>query len=146
MLSSSRMAGIFYQGCKRQQSNAILINRGNGYLTRNQVFGLMTPMEGDQQGLLKGRWNQSKHHKNRCICGAILSVQKTACKHLGVQLETYDDNKEAKSVCVYVHVMQGDSKEDTGMHMTATDRLDRADEVQSIISGLQFFRHFCVPR
>ena len=51
----------------------------------------------------------------------------------------YDDNKEAKSVCMYVHVIQGDSKEDMGMHMTATDRLDRADEVQSIIYGLQFY-------
>jgi len=35
--------------------------------------------------------------------------------------------------------MQVNSMKDTGMHMTATDRLDRADEVQSIINGLQFY-------
>ena len=31
----------------------VVIISGNSYLTENQVLGLMTPTEGDQQGLFK---------------------------------------------------------------------------------------------
>ena len=44
------------------RSDTILLSLGNDYPTRNQVFGLMMLMEGDQQGQLKGRWNSDKHH------------------------------------------------------------------------------------
>ena len=46
--------------CRR--SDTILLSPGNNYLARNQVFGLMMPTEGDQQGQLKGRWNLDRHH------------------------------------------------------------------------------------
>ena len=44
------------------------------------------PMESRQSSLEVGIYND------------ILCVRKMACKRLGIQLETYDGNKEAKSV------------------------------------------------
>ena len=40
---------------------------------------------------------------------------------------------------IYVHAIQGNSKKDMGIHMTTTDRLDKPNEAQSIIYGLQFY-------
>ena len=88
------------------------------------------------------------------IYNAILYVRKTACKRLGIQLETYDGNKEAKSVkCIRVYHAWG-FQEGYG-YTSAVDRLDGADKVQSIIyeplviksilgSILQFYWHFCM--
>ena len=81
-------------------------------------------------------------------------MQKTACKHLGIQLETYDGNKEAKSVkCIRACHAWG-FQEGYG-YTSVVDRLDGADKVQSIIyeplviksilgSILQFYWHFCM--
>ena len=53
-------------------------------------------------------------------------MQKKVCKRLGVQLELYDDNEKANLLSVYVHAIQGNSKKDMGIHITAIDRLDKA--------------------
>ena len=66
------------------------------------------------------------------IYNAILCVRKMAYKRLGIQLETYDGNKEAKSVkCVRACHAWG-FQEGYG-YTSAVDRLDRVDKVQSII-------------
>ena len=66
------------------------------------------------------------------IYNAILCVWKTACKRLGIQLETYDGNKEAKSVkCIRACHAWG-FQERYG-YTSVVDRLDGADKVQSII-------------
>ena len=55
-----------------------------------------------------------------------------AYKRLGIQLETYDGNKEAKSVkCVRACHAWG-FQEGYG-YTSVVDHLDRADKVQSII-------------
>ena len=88
------------------------------------------------------------------IYNAILYVRKTACKRLGIQLETYDGNKEAKSIkCVRACHAWG--FQERYEYTSAVDWLDGADKVQSIIyeplviesilgSILQFYWHFCV--
>ena len=88
------------------------------------------------------------------IYDAILCVRKTACKRLGIQLEMYDGNKEAKSVkCIRACHAWG--FQEGYWYTSKVDRLDGADKVQSIIyeplviksilgSILQFYWHFCV--
>ena len=86
------------------------------------------------------------------IYDVILCVWKMG--RLEIQLETYDGNKEAKSVkCVRACHAWG-FQEGYG-YMFIVDRLDGADKVQSIIyeplviksilgSILQFYWHFCM--
>ena len=62
------------------------------------------------------------------IYNAILCVWKTACKRLGIQLETYDGNKEAKSVkCV--HACHAWGFQEGYEYTSAVDRLDGTDKV-----------------
>ena len=49
----SRLARIFYYILYVIKAVDVVISSGNTYLTENQVFRLMTPTEGDQQGLFK---------------------------------------------------------------------------------------------
>ena len=73
------------------------------------------PMESRQTSLEVGVYN------------AILYVWKTACKRLGIQLEAYDGNKEAKSVkCVRACHAWG--FQEYG-YTSALDRLDGANKV-----------------
>ena len=131
----------------------VVISSGNSHLTKNQVFRPMTPTEGDQQGLFKADGIQTIIIRS-CTYNAILCMQKTACKHLGIQLETYDGNKEAKSVKCICACHAWGFQERYG-YTSAVDRLDGADKVRSIIYEplviksilgliLQFYWHFCV--
>ena len=49
----SRLTGIFYYILYVIKAADVVISSGNSYLTENQVFGPMTPTEGDQQELFK---------------------------------------------------------------------------------------------
>ena len=74
------------------------------------------PMESRQASLKVGIYN------------AILCVRKTACKRLGIQLEAYDGNKEAKSIkCIRVCHAWG-FQEGYG-YTSAVDQLDGAGKV-----------------
>ena len=86
----------------------------------------MTPTVGDQQGLFKADGIQTSIIVSWYI--QCYLMWKTACKHHGIQLETYDGNKEAKSVkCIHACHAWG-FQEGYG-YTSAVDQLDGADKV-----------------